>query len=552
MNEKQLRDYLFLYHYKPSAVQEAIKPHTDYQDYRQNWSPDSEDIVVTFGAKSGQKVPLLDTILFRLRACANQERDYDWYYIHKSEVFRFNLHRSLSENMPNSYLICLHAEDNNPIHPDDMVLTYCNRWLPKNQCVTLSPQHYGDDPDNADERPIYQYRGDVRTTYDDQIICNSHAVLCESDHNWYHEDEAGSILQYNDCRDYYVHPDDDNVRWCIDIDQYTLVDDCYYCHLDGEFYYYEGNLPNRDHTQTIQDYHCGVEPYYHCLPLDQTIPLSKYTIGFEVEKDCLDNGDQEAGSLIEQQPLFSHWETDSSCGIEGITNVYSLDNYEKFFDDACDSKYIDLNTNNRCGGHINFAHRENKMQYWHIRPWLGLIFSMWKKRLTNQYASCNKKLNPYRGTDHHYGALVEKGRLRSNTRFELRLPNRVKDRACILRRFKLMQALAECIEHYMNEDFTWMTASYDDKIQGIPNWMDTTDEDAKSWCIKIEQLLSNISAPTQARTRFFVEKAKDMLFGGYAEPNHVRVLAYAYAFQSYIDEEQPSHSVTQLTNSYIN
>jgi hypothetical protein len=115
-----------------------------------------------------------------------------------------------------------------------------------------------------------------------------------------------------------------------------------------------------------------------------------------------------------------------------------------------------------------------------------------------------------------------------------------------------MQALAECIEHYMNEDFTWMTASYDDKIQGIPNWMDTTDEDAKSWCIKIEQLLSNISAPTQARTRFFVEKAKDMLFGGYAEPNHVRVLAYAYAFQSYIDEEQPSHSVTQLTNSYIN
>ena len=545
MNPKQLRDYLFTNHYKPWPVQEAIKPHTNYQDYRKELNG-SENIVIAFGPSSGQTFPREECRYIKQSPDAHTA---EYFWMLRSDIFSYNLRGSLSEGVPTDYVICVHEGDYDPVHPDDMVLTYCNRWLPKEKCVTLSPRFYADDVDNSDS--IYQYMGDVRETYDGDIICNAHAIFCESDHNWYHEDEANSILEYNDCRDYYVHPDDDNVRWCIDINQYALTDDCYYCHVTDDNYYYENNLPSRDHTQTIQDYHCGVEPNFHCLPLDQNKPLSKYTIGFEVEKACLNGGANEAGSYIEQQPLFSHWETDSSCGIEGITNIYSLDNLQQFTNHACDSDYLNLNTNHRCGGHINFAHRENKLQYWHIRPWLGLIFSMWKKRLTNQYSSCNKQLNPYRGTDHHYGALVEKGRLRSNTRFELRLPNRVKDRACIIRRFKLMQALTECIEHYINEDFTWMTATYDDKIQGIPNWM-YKDADNIEWDVKIREILADISAPTQARTRFFVEKAKDMLFDGYAEQNHKRVLTYAYAFQSYIDEEQPSQSVTRLTNGYIN
>ena len=39
---------------------------------------------------------------------------------------------------------------------------------------------------------------------------------------------------------------------------------------------------------------------------------------------------------------------------------------------------------------------------------------------------------------------------------------------------------------------------------------------------------------------------------GYQPEEYKRVLMYAYAFQSYIDEETPSGIVADLTNSYIN
>ena len=247
---------------------------------------------------------------------------------------------------------------------------------------------------------------------------------------------------------------------------------------------------------------------------------------------------------------FSHWETDSSCGIEGITNVYSLDNAELFINHVRESSYTNLDTNQRCGGHINFAHREKKLQYWHIRPWLGLIFSMWKKRLNNQYSSCNKKLNPYRGCDHHYGALVEKGRGLRDARFELRLPNRVKDGDTLIRRFCLIQKLIECVDLYINEDFSWMSVKYDDKIDGIPDW--TNRYETIAYNSDIKALLESISPQSRQRTRFFFDKAKSIIMQGYQTEEYKRVLLYAYAFQSYIDEESPSSLVNELTNPYIN
>ena len=374
MNQKQLRDYLFSNHYKPWPVQEAIKPHTNYQDYRRSLSSNYDaDVVIAFGSLSGQAVPRDQTKYIKLENAAVAE----YYWVHQSEIFSYNLRQSLSDGKPSDYMVCVHNDNYDAYHPNDMVLTYNNRWLPKEKCVALSPRYYADDVNN--DEPIYQYSGDTLETHDGEVINRVEAIYCESDGSYFHEDEASELLEYNEYREYYVHPDDYNVHWCIDIDQYTLSDDCYYSSDDEEYYYYEENLPQRDHTRTIQEYHCGVEPTFHCKPLDQNKPLSKYTIGFEVEKDCLDNGDQETGSFIQQQPLFSHWETDSSCGIEGITNVYSLDNFDTFVTHACDSDYLLLDTNHRCGGHITFAHRENKMKYWHIRPWLGLIFSMWKK-----------------------------------------------------------------------------------------------------------------------------------------------------------------------------
>jgi hypothetical protein len=543
MNETQLRDYLFSDHYKAWPVQEAIKPHTDYQQYvaKLGYSPDK--VVVAFGSASGQTIPRSEAQYIRLKP---NSHNTEYYYIRKSDVFQINTARLEQTGVPSDYLICCYTDDYRLYHPEDMVLTYDSNWLPKDICVVIEPKYYADDPDHDD--PIYIYSGNSVETIEGERICSNDAIYCESDSSYYHQDN--DEIQYCDARDYWVHPEDDNVVFCIDIDQYCIRHDAYYCDLSAEYYYYESNVASRDHTQTIQDYHCGVQPEFKTLEIDKNVVLSKYTIGFEVEKDCLRDGNADCGSLIEQQPLFSHWETDSSCGIEGITNVYSLDNYNQFINDVRSSDYTDLETNGRCGGHINFAHRENKLQYWHIRPWLGLIFSMWKKRLTNQYSSCNKKLNPYRGTDYHYGALVEKGRMRNNVRFELRLPNRVKDGDTLIRRFCLIRHLIQCVDLYINEDFSWMSAKYDDKIDGIPDWANRYETIAYN--SDIEALLKVISPQSRQRTRFFFDKAKSIIMQGYSTEEYKRVLLYAYAFQSYIDEESPSSLVNDLTNPYIN
>ena len=544
MNETQLRDYLFSDHYKAWPVQEAIKPHTDYQQYvaKLTYSPD--EVVIAFGPSSGQTIPRSQAQYIRLKPNSHNP---EYYYVRKSDVFQINTARLEADRIPSKYMICCYTDDYRLYHPDDMVLTYDSNWLPKDICVVLEPDYYGEhDPDDGNS--TYIYKGNSVETHEGEVIHCNDSVYCKSDASYYHEDN--DELHYCDARDYWVHPEDDNVIFCIDIDQYCLRDDAYYCDLSADYYYYESNVATHDHTQTIQDYHCGVQPEFKTLELNQNVALSKYTIGFEVEKDCLRDGNADCGSLIEQQPLFSHWETDSSCGIEGITNVYSLDNSSQFINDVRESDYTNLETNGRCGGHINFAHRENKLQYWHIRPWLGLIFSMWKKRLTNQYSSCNKKLNPYRGTDYHYGALVEKGRNRSNVRFELRLPNKVKDGDTLIRRFFLIQKLIECVDLYINEDFSWMSVKYDDKIDGIPDW--TNRYDTTHYNAEIEELLRVISPQSRQRTRFFFDKAKSIIMQGYAHEEYKRVLMYAYAFQSYIDEESPSNTVTSLTNEYIN
>ena len=543
MNDTQLRDYLFSDHYKAWPVQEAIKPHTDYQQYVDRLGYAPSKVVVAFGPSSGQTIPKSDAQYIRLKVNSHHT---EHYYVRKLDVFQINTARLEHTGVPSDYMICCYTDEYHLYHPENMVLTYDSNWLPKDLCVVLEPDYYADDPDN--DSPIYIWSHHSIETHNGEIINRNDAVYCESDQSYYHADNED--LMYCDARDYWVHPEDDNVIFCIDIDQYCLRNDAYYCDASGDYYYYENNVASRDHTQSIQDYHCGVEPEFKTLELDQNVVLSKYTIGFEVEKDCLNDGNADCGSLIEHQPLFSHWETDSSCGIEGITNVYSLDNSAQFINDVRNSDYTDLETNGRCGGHINFAHRENKLQYWHIRPWLGLIFSMWKKRLTNQYSSCNKKLNPYRGTDYHYGALVEKGRMRNNTRFELRLPNKVKNGDTLIRRFFLIQKLIECVELYINEDFSWMSVKYDDKIDGIPDW--TNRYETMAYNGDIEAVLASISPQSRQRTRFFFDKAKSIIMQGYDVDEYKRVLLYAYAFQSYIDEETPSRVVTALTNPYIN
>ncbi len=551
MEQHKLKQHLFANHYKAWPVQEAIKPNVGYQQYIDrilNYNgviiaEDLTNVIIAFGESSGQSVPIETAKLIKLGD--------DRFYVLKSDVFRINNARHQEDGVPSDYMLCSYPDSNTVHHPDDMVFTYNSNWLAKSSCKVLNNDYYNNGARPSDESyvPVYEYYHDCTICEDGTYILTDDSIYCESNGSYYHTDT--DELYYSETLRYFIHRDDDCIRYCEDIGEYVMEHHAHWDNIAEVYVYDTDNLTRRDHTVSIQDYHCGVEPEFKTLEIDKNVVLSKYTIGFEVEKDCLRDGNDECGSLIEHQPLFSHWETDSSCGIEGITNVYSLDNYNQFINDVRESDYTDLETNGRCGGHINFAHRENKLQYWHIRPWLGLIFSMWKKRLTNQYSSCNKKLNPYRGTDYHYGALVEKGRMRRHVRFELRLPNKVKNGDTLIRRFCLIRKLIECVDLYINEDFSWMSAKYDDdKIDGIPDWANR--DDSISYNAEIAELLTVISPQSRQRTRFFFDKAKNIIMQGYQPEEYKRVLMYAYAFQSYIDEESPSMPVTNLTNEYIN
>ena len=248
MNETQLRDYLFSNHYKAWPVQEAIKPHVDYQQYVNKLSHSPDEVVIAFGASAGQTIPRSQAQYIRLKP---NSHNTEYYYVRKSDVFQINTARLEHTGVPSDYLLCCYTDDYRLYHPDDMVLTYDSNWLPKDICVVLEKNIYNDtDNWNTD---IYVYSGNSVETHDGEIICSNDAIYCESDSSYYHQDNVD--LHYCDARDYWVHPEDDNVVFCIDIDQYCIRHDAYYCDLSADYYYYESNVATRDHTQTIQDYH---------------------------------------------------------------------------------------------------------------------------------------------------------------------------------------------------------------------------------------------------------------------------------------------------------
>ena len=525
--------------YKLLPVLEEIKPLTDYQVYIDKAEQETHNrVVIAFGNLSGQYLERRNVCLIKI--CDKK------FYVPNQSVYSVKLPHIRYINPPDEFLVCIDI-NSNVIHHSKLVWTLNDNWQPKSNCHLLSDDYY--DEGTYAHHNLTQWCESING-----YIWDEDARYCESDEWWYHCDQACDILTYSEELSYYVNPEDSNVVYAHDIEEYIMEGDAHYDSNEDRHFFHEDNISARDPAKTIQEYHCGVTPAFYTNSYSNRLikdnPLICYTIGFEVEKTEV-NGYRHRKGSIEEQPLFSHWETDSSCGVEGITNVYSLDNEAMFLRHVEQSPYVNEPVDSSCGGHINFAHRNNKMQYWHIRPWLGLIFAMWKKRLQNQYSSQNKKVSPYRGHDYHYGVLVDKNRNSSNNhRFELRLPNRVRTGTNLINRFHLMQRFVECIDLYIHEDFSYMNVKYNnDKHAGIPNWIEDT---SRSYVDAIADIYIDISPQTRQRVRFFIEKAKDVLLNSYEPTSLKNIVAYAYAFQSYIDEENPSSLVMSTIGDFIN
>lgn len=425
--------------------------------------------------------------------------------------------------------------------PTDIIQCHqTNRYIPKNDACILHGDYY--DRDHYYDRNICYW-----CDYYDEYILNDDVVTCEvTGYGVHKEDHDVQHVSQG-----WVLTGDEYVVWCEDEDQYAHIDNCRYCDERDGYYSEDDYYEYRSHSR-INDYHCGVTPEkYLANPNDQ---LGQYTIGFEVEKTGI-NGDTSGN--IEQQPLFSHWERDSSCGVEGITHVYSLNNDDVFYEHLNTSDYIDQDVDRRCGGHINVAHIKNQLEMWHFKPWMGLIWSIWRYRLKNQYSNRNKKVNPYMGRDHHYGALVEKGRSDAK-RFEIRLPSRVHDKWCLRRRYQLMQHLMTCIDDYMHERFDRIAkTTFVDKHMGIPNSVADNAKVAIHAAQEELSLLNDVPRATFRRVRYLIDASLPVLQKMYYDsPNRLaEVILLAYMFQWYIDSPNDTPLPTaayELIKEFIN
>lgn len=157
----------------------------------------------------------------------------------------------------------------------------------------------------------------------------------------------------------------------------------------------------------IQSYHES------CPPLNfnegfQVKTKYKFSVGIEVEKDHFINeyGEiaNDRGDYVGEYTLFSGFETDSSCGVEAITNILPLEGVRSerrhdifsMFKEAKD--IINSPHNNRCGGHmtISVETKGKKLSKYDImdklKHNLSIIYALYPARLSASHCCENKKI----------------------------------------------------------------------------------------------------------------------------------------------------------------
>lgn len=195
---------------------------------------------------------------------------------------------------------------------------------------------------------------------------------------------------------------------------------------------------------------------------------SKFTVGFEVEKNELSRG------AIKEYELFCGFERDGSCGYEAVTHILPLlpqgqwrtkvydmmHKAEKIIDDRYSP------SNSRCGGHITIAVKgfSGDELRERVRKNSGIVLALFRKRLNNAYCGANRRMQSnndetfnsfslagsYRVTGSHYKyqtALVKGNCL------EFRIPSKFESVKQMMRRYELFYELVNFSINKQNTSF---------------------------------------------------------------------------------------------------
>jgi len=182
---------------------------------------------------------------------------------------------------------------------------------------------------------------------------------------------------------------------------------------------------------------------------------TKFTIGFEVEKNTLHRG------AVREYELFCGFERDGSCGYEAVTHILPLLPAGSWRTKVYDmihkaNKIIDDRyspSDRRCGGHITIGVEGmtgNEIRQ-AVRGNAGIILALFRKRLNTKYCGSNRRLqgnyddgiNSWTGGVRTYDYRHNEAHCKYQTGlakrdvFEFRLPSRFESVKQMMRRYEL-------------------------------------------------------------------------------------------------------------------
>jgi hypothetical protein len=179
------------------------------------------------------------------------------------------------------------------------------------------------------------------------------------------------------------------------------------------------------------------------IKFDGNLYQSKFTIGFEVEKNSLHR------TAVREYELFCGFERDGSCGYEAVTHILPLlppsqwrtkvfdmmHKAERIIDDRFSP------SDKRCGGHITIAVDgfDGDELIDAVRKNCGIILSLFRKRLTNGYCSYNRRMQNRFSSEweNGYHSKYQLALVKGNC-LEFRIPSRVSSVKQMMRRYELM------------------------------------------------------------------------------------------------------------------
>lgn len=273
---------------------------------------------------------------------------------------------------------------------------------------------------------VYSDREPAVRTYCGMI---AHEDVVRDDYHYIERGDArGTWLYYEDA------------TYCEDINEYVHRDDAEYDEYSDAYYYDLDNAPCHGGDDHINSYHDSPSP-------TKIFGGNKYFIGFEIEKIAFEvNGStlDEKGDYVGACDFFSGYETDSSCGVEAISNIFPLDQGEGRFKtfvamhDNTAQQVIGSPVNSSCGGHMSVSVEDmsSRILYVRLSNYAGLLYAMFRYRLTNSYCRNNNKLEPYDNTK--YSPI----HLKSNC-VEIRIPNRVVSVSQLKNRYDIMYHIVD-------------------------------------------------------------------------------------------------------------